>query len=507
MKKNILLIVLVFTIYISAFSQSKGYNYVDINTEALSVPMAYTNGNFLNAYNLTVLDLSHRLSDVFNLGEFNKPYELSECVTVEKVYYSKDNTRMLVLQPNFLEAHRRCVLLTNGNGESFTWSMTNLTAIDMALRGYVVAYFENAGNVAKRSDGNGTTVDYFTNKMINACNGLKYNTAREKFYTSMFANFFLSNAARKYMVDNSTKYAVDTTKFFPVGGSLGGNASLFYTYGDANKIQHPLFQCVKDKFGYDFPINQNGVVATGVMGGGLPGPEDGLGSILTKDAKRPAIMLCGAMDWVVNPNQTSILGPNNYGGLALQKIMDSLGIKNSVVVNAYGTHVFQTPSFNQDWTGLPNIRKNFTDAITPASVDAYVKGNTINLLMYQYQNTQMYEAAGLIASFFNNAVNNTLPATSLKYVQPKCLQNTIFYQYSIGKMSIKDAANCLTFNNCGNKVNKQLDKTTATCLDGTLEPYPKGQALVVPNNMNVIGKGMVKFLTVLEILNKLGGKK
>ena len=61
------------------------------------------------------------------------------------------------------------------------------------------------------------------------------------------------------------------------------------------------------------------------------------------------------------------------------------------------------------------------------------RGNTINLLMYQYQNTQMYEAAGLVLRFFNNAVNNTLPVTSLKYVQPKCLQNTIFYQYSIGQ--------------------------------------------------------------------------
>ena len=47
--------------------------------------------------------------------------------------------------------------------------------------------------------------------------------------------------------------------------------------------------------------------------------------------------------------------------------------------------------------------------------------------MYQYQNTQMYEANGLIRCFFDKAAKKSLPATStVQYVQPKCLQNTIF---------------------------------------------------------------------------------
>jgi len=75
-------------------------------------------------------------------------------------------------------------------------------------------------------------------------------------------------------------------------------------------------------------------------------------------------------------------------------------------------------------------------------------------------------------------------------------------------MSIKDAANCLTFNNCGNKVNRQLDKMTTTCLDGTLIPYSKAvtSETIIPSNFNALGKGLVKLANFLELLNKLGKK-
>ena len=492
----------------SASAQSTSFNYTDINTEALSVPLSFTGGNYLNAYNLSILDLSHRLADVFNLGEFNKEYYLNESIKATKVFYTKDNVRMLILQPVYAEKQKRCILLTNGNGENFNWSMSNLTAVDYALRGYVVAYYENVGSVATRADKKGNNVNFFINKVINQCNGVGYSSGKDKFFSSMFINFFLSNAARKYMVDNYNRYTVDTTKFFPVGGSLGGNASLFFTYANANNLMHPLFKCVKSKLNYDEPINRNGIVSVAALGGGLPGPDQGVGPIIDNKAKTPAIFLCGALDWVVNPNKTTILGPENWGGLALKSILDTNKIKNAVYINAYGTHVFQTPSFNQSWTSLPGMRKNFEDKLTAQSVDAYAKSNMINLLMYQYQTTQMHEANKMIATFFDNAVKNTLPASSVTYLQPKCIQNTIFYQYSIGKMSITDAANCFTMNNCGSKVNRQLDKTTTTCFDGTFELYnkPVTSATIVPNNHNAPGKGLVKIANFLELLNKLGKK-
>ncbi|MFN8261129.1 MAG: hypothetical protein U0X41_09375 [Chitinophagales bacterium] len=502
-------ILLVFAFQYTHAQTASTFNYVDVNAAALSVPMSYTGGNFLNAYNLSVLDLSHRLSDVFNLGEVNKEYYLNESIKATKVYYTKDNVRMMILQPVYENAQKRCILLTNGNGENFSWSMSNLAAVDYALRGYVVAYYENVGSVATRFDKKGNNVNYFINKVINQCNGIGYTSGKDKFFTSMFINYFLSNAARKYMVDNYKAYTVDTTRFFMVGGSLGGNASLFFTYANANNLTHPLFNCVKDRLGYNQPLNNKGIVCAGVEGGGLPGPDQGLGNIIDQQDKTPAILLCGALDWVVNPNKTTILGPENWGALALKSQFDGNNIRNAVYVNAYGTHVFQTPSFKDNWNSLPGIRKNFDEKLSAEKVDAYAKANLLNLLMYQYQGTQMHEANKMIASYFDNAVRNTLPASAVTYLQPKCIQNTTFYQYSVGQLSIKDAANCYTMNNCGSKINRQLDKTTTTCLDGTFEPYSKAvtEVTIIPSNFNAPGKGLVKLANFLEILNQLNKKK
>ncbi len=501
-------ILLVFAFQFSKAQTATSFNYVDINTQALSVPLSYTGGNYLNAYNLSVLDLSHRLSDVFNAGEMNKEYYLNDYIKATKVFYTPDNVRMLILQPVYANSQKRCILLTNGNGENFNWSMSNLSAVDYALRGYVVAYYENVGSVAARFDKRGNNVNYFTNKVINQCNGIGHSNGKDKFFTSMFINLFLSNAARKYMADNSGKYSIDTTKFFPVGGSLGANASLFFTYANANNFTHPLFNCVKSKLNYNQPINNNGIVCAGVEGGGLPGPAEGLGAIIDNQDKTPAILLCGGLDWVVNPNKTTILGPENWGALALKDVFAANNIKDAVYVNAYGTHVFQTPSFNQSWSGLPGMRKTFDEKLTAQGVESYAKTNMVNLLMYQYQTTQMHEANKMIVSYFDNAVKNSLPASSVTYLQPKCIQNTIFYQYSIGQMSITEAANCFTMNNCGAKVDRKLDKTTTTCLDGTFEPYskPVTAATIVPNNFNAPGKGLVKFANFLELLNKLNKK-
>ena len=502
-------IILVLIVQYSNAQSTAIFNYVDVNTQALSVPLSFTGGNYFNAYNLSILDLSHRLSDVFNLGELNKEYFLNDYIKATKVFYTPDNVRMLILEPVYTNTQKRCILLTNGNGENFNWSMSNLSAVDYALRGYVVAYYENVGSVAGRFDKKGNTVNYFTNKIINQCNGINYPSGKDKFFTSMFINYFLSNAARKYMVDNYSKYNIDTTKFFPVGGSLGANASLFFTYANANNLTHPLFNCVKSKLNYNQPINNNGIVCVGVEGAGLPGPNEGLGTIIDNLDKTPAIFLCGALDWVVNPNKTTILGPENWGALALKSILDTNKIKNAVYINAYGTHVFQTPSFTNGWTSLPGMRKTFDEKLSTEKVGGYANGNLLNLLMYQYQTTQMHEANKMIASYFDNAVKNTLPASNVNYLQPKCIQNTIFYQYSIGQMSITEAANCFTMNNCGAKVNRKLDQNTTKCLDGTFEPYskPVSAATIVPNNFNAPGKGLVKFANFLEILNQLNKKK
>ncbi|MCB0508497.1 MAG: hypothetical protein KDD21_09370 [Bacteroidetes bacterium] len=504
---KLILLFLLFAFQFSKAEENANINYVDVNQNAFTIPLSETGGNYLNAYNLTVLDLAQSLSEVYKNGERNKPYPLSNFLTATKVFYTPDNSQMMIIEPQYANSKKRCILLTNGNGEDFSWSQTNRMAIDFALRGYVVAYYENAGSNAKRYDGKGNTSNFYTSRVINQVSAI---IPKDKFFATMYINLFLSNAARKFVVDNSQKLSVDTTKFFMVGGSLGANASLFFTYADENNFKHQLFNQIKKKLNYNQPFNNNGIVAVVAYGGGLPGPKEGLGDIIDNQDKTPAFYFSGALDWVVNPNKTTILGPENWGPLALKDLYDANQINYNIYINAYGTHVFQTPSYNQTWGSLPLMRTADTQngRVSSSRVGAYAKANLVKLLMYQYENTQMYEAAKMATTYFNQAVNNTLPKSSVTYVEPKCIQNTIFYQYSIDKLSITDAAMCFTKNPNDKKINRQLDKITTTCMDGTFRPYskPVTDKTIVPNNFMAPGKGLVKLVNFLEVLNKMNGK-
>lgn len=482
------------------------FNYVDVNEDAFTISTAQTGGNFLNAYNLSVLDLAQRVSDVINLGENNKDYFFNNYIKATKVFFTPDNCRMVIIQPIYPDPKKRCILLTNGNGENFNWAQTNRIAIDYALRGYVVAYYENAGSKAARYDGKGNTAAFFTAKTINTSGAI---TAKDKFFATIITNLFISNSARKLMVDYSNKLTIDTTKFMMVGGSLGACASLYYTYANEKNFSAPMFDKIRKNLNYNQPFNNDGIVAVTAYGGGLPGPNEGLGNIIDGTKNRPAFFFSGSLDAVVNPNKTTILGPENWGPLALKSIYDANNIKYNIYINAYGIHVFQSPSFNQTWGSLPNLRTTRTEneVITQNRIDEYVKANLAKLMMYQYENTQMYEAGKLSATYFNNTVNNTVPNSSVTYVEPKCLQNTIIYQYSIGKLSIEKAVKCYVQNANSAEINRNLDKITTTCLDGTFIPYSKGAtAPVISDNFMAPGKGLVKIANFLEVLNKLKQK-
>lgn len=482
------------------------FNYVDVNEDAFTVLPIQTGGNFLNAYNLSVLDMSQRLADVLNLGENNKEYYFNKHIKAIKVFYTPDNSRMVIVLPSNADPKKRCILLTNGNGESFNWAQSNRIAIDYALRGYVVAYYENAGSKTARYDGKTNTSTYYTAKTINTSGAI---TAKDKFFATIITNLFLTNSARKLIVDNSEKLGVDTTKFFLVGGSLGACASLYFTYANEKNFTSPMFNKIKNSLGYNQPFNNNGVISVAAYGGGLPGPNEGLGDIIDGSKNRPAFFFSGALDAVVNPNKTTILGPENWGPMALKNIFDANNIKYNIYINAYGIHVFQSPSFNQTWGSLPNFRTTRTEneVITQIRIDEYTKANLAKLLMYQYENTQMYESGRLSASYFNNVVNNTIPASSVNYVEPKCLQNTIIYQYSIGKLSIEKAVKCYVQNANSAEINRSLDKITTTCTDGTFIPYTKGSsAPIISDNFMAPGKGLVKIANFLEVLNKMKQK-
>ena len=115
-KKVYLLFFISFSYVISFYSQSKDYNYVILILKHFlchyHTPIIIS----LNAYNLSILDLSHRLSDVFNYGEFNKPYEIGDLQLLLK-FFTKDNVGMLILQPGYNDPNKDVFCLPMAMGK------------------------------------------------------------------------------------------------------------------------------------------------------------------------------------------------------------------------------------------------------------------------------------------------------------------------------------------------------------------------------------------------------
>lgn len=430
------------------------FNYVNVNTQTFTVPASYMGGSNQNAYNLSVLDMSQRLSAIYNNGAFNTNYNMNLLIKVKKVKFSPDSVRMMIIQPIYnASIKKRCALISPGNSETFNiWYLTNRYAIDLALRGYIVAYYENAGSTNANLNNSGkNTAQYFTDKVINVCNTVPYNTDRDKFFTTMFINLFISNEARKYVVNNSTALQVDTTKLFLVGSSLGANTALFYGYGSNNNwTSNTTYNCVKNILNYSNPISNKGIRGIMSMGGGLPAPTEALGNVITSDDNIPSIWFAGAGDIAVNPNISNVLGPEIWGANASKFLLQNNNIKHNIYINCFGVHSFETPSFDDpntsEWTNtLPsntisgNTNFPFNTNLSNLQITNYVNSNFQNLLLYQYTEFQSYQALTTTATYFNNIINSTMPSDVINFIRPTQIQNSPFYKYSIGGYTLEQA--------------------------------------------------------------------
>ena len=433
---------------------STTFNYVDVNTAAFTVPPSFMGNNNQNAYSMSILDMSQRLSAIYTNGALNTDYNINTLIKVKKVLFGPDNLRMLLIQPIYSPTiKKRCVLMSPGFGDNFgTWYFTNRYAIDLALRGYIVAFFENCGSTNANLNNSGKNTDvYFKDKVINVCNVSPNNTARDQFFSAMFINLFISNEARKYVVTNSNALQIDTTRFFLAGGSLGANTALFYGYGSNNNWStNSYYSCVKSKLNYTGAISNNGVKGILSIGGGLPAPTEALGNIITSVDNIPCISFAGAGDPLVNPNKSNFLGPELWGELAYKNILQSNNIKYNMYLNCYGVHAFEAPSYDDMATGtwpqtLPsntisgNTNPPYNTNLTNTQVTNFVNSNLQNLFYYQYTQFQSYQALYATASYFNNIINNTIPANVLNYIKPNTIQNSPFYKYSIGTYTLEQA--------------------------------------------------------------------
>ncbi|TXH21785.1 MAG: hypothetical protein E6Q95_03145 [Chitinophagaceae bacterium] len=417
------------------------------------MPPSYMGNNNQNAYNMSILDMSQRVSAIYTNGAFDTDYNINSYIKVRKVKFGPDNLRMMIIQPIYSPTvKKRCVLMSPGNDGAFgSWYTTNRYAIDFALRGYIVAYYENSGSVNPNLNGTSyNTRDYFINK-VNSCMVAPYNTNKDKFFTSMFINLFISDAARKYVVSNSTSLKIDTTGLFLAGGSLGANTALFFGYGSNNNWStNTYFNCVKNMLNYPGNISNNGVRCILSIGGGLPAPTEALGNIINSSDNIPSIHFSGAGDPVAHPNKSNILGPEIWGPLAYKSVYETNNIKHNVYLNCYGIHAFEAPSYDDIFTGLwynslpsntisGNTNPPYNNTLTYTQVNNYVLSHLQNLSYYQYTEFQSYQALSTTANYFVAIINNSIPIDVLNYIRPTQLNNSPFYKYSIGQYTLEQA--------------------------------------------------------------------
>lgn len=461
------------------------YNYINVNTQAFTVPPSFMGNNNQDAYNMSILDMSQRLSAIYKNGMFYTDYNINTLIKVKKIKFSSDSIRMLIIQPIYSPTlKKRCVLMSPGNGESFSnWYLSNRYAVDFALRGYVVAYYENSGSKNPNLNNSGKNTDtYFADKVINPCCVAPNNSIRDKFFSSMFVNLFISNAARKYIVNNSTILNVDTTKFFLAGGSLGANTALFYGYGcNNNWSTNSYYTCVKNMLNYPDTLSNAGVKGIMSMGGGLPAPTEALGDIITNIDYIPSIWFAGAGDIAVNPNESDILGPVIWGALSMKNELTANSINNNMYLNCFGVHSFESPAYDDpsygEWTNsLPtntisgNTNPPFNTTLNLSQVTNYKNAHQQKLNYYQYTEHQSYQALVNTSIYFNNIINNSIPSNLVNYIRPTQLQNSPFYKYSIGGYTLEQAV--LSYYTC--------QKNEPLCIFAGAHEYDN----IAKNNLN-----------------------
>jgi hypothetical protein len=480
---------------------------VDVNTSAFTVPPSFMGNNNQNAYTMSILDMSQRLSAIYTNGIVNTDYNINSLIKVRKVLFGPDNLRMLIIQPIYSPAvKKRCILISPGNGESFgNWYHSNRYAMDFALRGYMVAFYENSGSTNTNTNNSGqTTNDYFNSKVIGTCG---YTTKKDNFLSTMFINLFISNEARKYVVNNSVALQIDTTRFFLAGGSLGANTALFFGYGSNNNwSSNAYYQCVKSKLNYSENISNNGVKGIMSMGGGLPAPTEALGNIITDADNIPSIWLGGAGDPLVNPNSSNILGPVIWGELAYKSVLQTYNIRHNMYLNCYGFHVFQTTSFNdQLWQTNANgmtlsaslnpvpTQPPFNYVLTQQQVNSYLSliNTTANQKRYNYYNydqSQGFQGLNTTAQYFNNIINTTIQGDNLIYIKPTCLQNPYFLSYQNNTLNIDQAALCTSLPNVLCSLNTLSYLTTAEgCSNSTFVLYNQSNNSCPSVSNNLLG--------------------
>jgi dienelactone hydrolase len=433
MKKICLTIAFVFYFFIFfvVAQQTKfvtTYDYKNINKNAL-YPMSGFND--AQKYAITLLKRSHQLQQIVATKK-DTTFKWNGAIGSKQIY-SKDSLILFFIRPADT-IKRPCILLTHGNNAKYRsdWnSPMNFYVIDLVMRGYCVAYYENPSSFeAKQLYDNHVEPIY------------KFNNPRNIYYSTMQS----AVAAKVYVTHFAKQVNIDTNKILAAGFSFGALTSLQLAIAEEEKnFTDPIFQYQGDfmkKAIFNEPYSKN-IKAVVSIGGGLfkddtiASKNSKMGAFLDKnDSAVSFLFLHGYNDDLVKLNiniindQTDTF-PDIFfgeGPFAFINKRNKLQLKNKmkVFVNCDGDHNFMktvcintSPNCNLKWQWMqlpepPN---------TISTSSSYFKNNNqITLLRaFEYMMQQQSEFGFIIGDFFRPfVVKNTSSVfiKSINYIRP-----------------------------------------------------------------------------------------
>lgn len=342
------------------------------------------------------------------------------------------NFRMIIIRPND-DSVRRCILYTNGALDYLNTSTYLLypKLIDLALRGYVVVFYENNGS----QDFKGVGGKYYSNTaaypcyMDNICNNFfppvfsGDDIVRKNYYYSLQQGV----AAYNFVKRTGNPYSIDTNQVFTYGTSAGAITTLLLTYSRPG-INFQSTTYVDFKNAGVRTISENGFQKISLFNSTAPYnvfirttaqvatafPNDaGAGNFFPTTGGRqvPALLFHGINDNLINMSGL-INDPNNItdGAIQIKTGLTSGSIRSQIVVNCSGEHYF----FSNPDVVIPNSSYS-------SDIDVFTQ-NTIGVKYYRmrYLLQQINDLNYYVSGSFNFSAINPFP---LSYTQ---LQNQFF---------------------------------------------------------------------------------
>jgi len=430
-RKIIIISCLLVSSYLS-YGQISQYNsffdYKNINTQTF-IPMLGWNNE--QKHFLTVLKHSFEMQQI--ISNPKDSLFLWNGLSGLKTAYTKDSLIIFFVRPADTIT-RPCILLTHGNDAQYRsiWhEQNNFLALDLAMRGFCVAYYENPS---------GREATLIRNNSNNIADSILLST-KNAFYNG----FQSAVAANIFVKHNSDFLNVDTTKLFSGGYSFGAFCSLsLATADDGQNFTDSIFNAQGNftaKSIYNDVYTKNIKSAFGI-GSGLPKDDtlsiynSKMGNFLDEHDNGLALLfLHGRTDNMVYFNLTKLSEPDTSKGYFFAEGPSSmtntirekeLQVKTTLMVNCRGGHNFSTSVCGYSnaycmaqwhWTHLTEPPDSL---ISSSSYFANVSNDSM-LRYVAYMLTQVDDVGFVVADFLQPSVSNTNSVFNdhLYFLQPQ----------------------------------------------------------------------------------------